>query len=92
MRLLLLLPLLAAAANCGHVFTVLGDPGSAPGFWVDRENATFVLDGRPFRYMSGSIHYFRVHPKLWRDRLRKLRAAGFNAVQTYVEWSTHEPK
>ena len=62
------------------------------GFKMDKKRDTFLLDGRPFRYMSGSMHYFRVHPDLWEDRLTKLKAAGFNAVQTYIEWNTHEEK
>ena len=48
-----------------------------------------MKDGQPFRYISGSMHYFRIHPRQWRDRLRKLRATGCNAVQVYVEWRTH---
>ena len=42
----------------------------------------FTLNGKPFRLVSGSIHYFRVHPVYWRDRLKKLRAVGANAVDT----------
>ncbi len=56
-------------------------PAPNPGFSVDRKRHTFLLDGLPFRYASGSAHYFRIPRALWRDRLRKLRAAGFNAVQ-----------
>ncbi|XP_063239683.1 beta-galactosidase isoform X2 [Bacillus rossius redtenbacheri] len=60
-------------------------------FRIDYENDQFLLDGEPFRYVSGSLHYFRVPRAYWRDRLRKYRAAGLNAVSTYVEWSQHEP-
>ncbi|MBQ9166324.1 MAG: beta-galactosidase, partial [Oscillospiraceae bacterium] len=52
----------------------------------------FYLDGKPFRIISGSIHYFRVHPDLWEDRLRKLRAMGCNTVETYVPWNLHQPE
>ena len=38
------------------------------------------------------MHYFRIHPDYWRDRLRKLRAMGANAVATYVAWNFHEPQ
>lgn len=48
------------------------------------------MNGKPFRYISGSAHYFRMPRMYWRDRLRKLRAAGLNAVSTYIEWSQHE--
>ncbi|XP_063222281.1 beta-galactosidase-1-like protein 2 [Bacillus rossius redtenbacheri] len=52
----------------------------------------FLLNGRNITVISGAIHYFRVHPELWRDRLRKLRAAGFVAVETYLPWNLHEPR
>lgn len=52
----------------------------------------FYLDGKPFRVISGSIHYFRVVPEYWRDRLEKLKAMGCNTVETYIAWNVHEPK
>ncbi|XP_063238345.1 beta-galactosidase-1-like protein 3 [Bacillus rossius redtenbacheri] len=52
----------------------------------------FRLNGRALTVLSGAVHYFRVHPELWRDRLRKLRAMGFIAVETYVPWNLHEPR
>jgi beta-galactosidase len=52
----------------------------------------FLLDGEPFRIISGAIHYFRVPREYWRDRLVKLRACGFNTVETYVAWNMHEPR
>ncbi|MBO5033251.1 MAG: beta-galactosidase [Lachnospiraceae bacterium] len=52
----------------------------------------FYLDGRPFQVISGSIHYFRVVPEYWRDRLEKLKAMGCNTVETYIAWNMHEPK
>lgn len=55
-------------------------------------SAGFMLDGQPFRIFSGAIHYFRVHPDLWHDRLVKLKAMGLNTVETYVAWNLHEPQ
>jgi beta-galactosidase len=52
----------------------------------------FLYDGKPIRIISGAIHYFRVVPQYWRDRLLKLKACGFNTVETYVAWNVHEPK
>lgn len=51
----------------------------------------FILDGKPFRILSGAIHYFRVVPEYWKDRLLKLKACGLNTVETYVAWNLHEP-
>ena len=59
-------------------------------FVIDYENNTFLKDGQPFRYISGSIHYFRVPRNLWRDRLLKIRAGGYNAIQFVVQWNLHE--
>ena len=53
---------------------------------------TFYLDGEPFQILSGSIHYFRIVPQYWRDRLEKLKAMGLNTVETYIPWNIHEPK
>jgi len=50
----------------------------------------FMLEAKPFRILSGSIHYFRVVPEYWRDRLLKLKAMGLNTVETYVPWNLHE--
>lgn len=50
----------------------------------------FYLDDTPFKIISGSIHYFRVVPEYWRDRLEKLRNLGCNTVETYVPWNLHE--
>lgn len=52
----------------------------------------FYLDGKPFQIISGAIHYFRVMPEYWRDRLEKLKAMGCNTVETYIPWNMHEPK
>ena len=57
---------------------------SSRSFTIDYEKNCFLKDGEPFRYISGGMHYFRVPVFYWEDRLKKLRAAGLNAVQTYV--------
>ena len=36
------------------------------------------------------MHYSRVLEEYWKDRLLKFKAAGLNAVQTYVPWNFHE--
>lgn len=56
------------------------------------EKDGFYLNGEPFRVIAGAIHYFRVPAEYWRDRLIKLKACGFNTVETYVAWNLHEPK
>ncbi|MCV0335740.1 beta-galactosidase family protein [Microbacterium sp.] len=55
--------------------------------WRDGE---ILRDGAAHRILAGSIHYFRVHPDQWEDRLRRLAAMGANTVDTYVAWNFHE--
>ncbi|KAF4523251.1 hypothetical protein B566_EDAN006874 [Ephemera danica] len=52
----------------------------------------FTLNKLPITLYSAAIHYFRVPPAYWRDRLRKARAAGINTIETYVPWNLHEPR
>ncbi|MCH1624157.1 glycoside hydrolase family 35 protein [Ferdinandcohnia quinoae] len=49
------------------------------------------LNGEPIQLISGAIHYFRIVPEYWEDRLLKLKACGFNTVETYIPWNLHEP-
>lgn len=56
-----------------------------------KENG-FFIDGKPFRLFSGAMHYFRVLPEYWDDRFQKMRAAGFNGIETVMCWNLHEPK
>lgn len=58
---------------------------------LDMKGSQFYLDGEPIRIWSGAIHYFRVVPEYWEDRLLKLKACGFNTVETYIPWNLHEP-
>lgn len=52
----------------------------------------FYLNGKPIKIISGAIHYFRVVPEYWQDRLEKLKALGCNTVETYIPWNMHEPR
>ena len=81
--LLSLLPL-GAAVPSSHVpmepimdFEVRGD--------------AFVRDGQRVQVISGELHYFRIPRAYWRDRMARMKAMGFNTLQTYVAWNFHEP-
>ncbi|KAM5245943.1 beta-galactosidase-1-like protein 2 [Ctenodactylus gundi] len=55
------------------------------------EGSNFTLDGSPFLIIAGTMHYFRVPQKYWRDRLLKMKACGFNTLTTHIPWNLHEP-
>jgi len=52
----------------------------------------FRLNGEQFQVISGSLHYFRVHPDLWEDRIIKARQLGLNTIDTYVAWNFHSSR
>ena len=46
------------------------------------KDGEFLLKGEPLRIFSGAIHYFRIVPEYWQDRLEKAKACGLNTVET----------
>uniref|UniRef100_A0A8B9QF43 Beta-galactosidase n=1 Tax=Apteryx owenii TaxID=8824 RepID=A0A8B9QF43_APTOW len=84
LRLLLPLAGLAALLRAANI--------PQRSFGIDYDCNCFVKDGRPFRYISGSIHYSRIPRYYWKDRLLKMKMAGLDAIQTYVPWNYHEPQ
>ncbi len=65
------------------------ETSTAPRFAIGDDD--FLLDGAPFRILSGALHYFRVHPDQWADRIAKARQMGLNTIETYVAWNVHAP-
>ncbi|SDS33327.1 glycoside hydrolase family 35 protein [Microterricola viridarii] len=68
---------------------VTPDHTSASRILTVRDGA-FRRGGEEHRILSGAIHYFRVRPELWHDRLLRLRALGLNTIETYIPWNWHE--
>ncbi|SEF23631.1 beta-galactosidase [Amycolatopsis pretoriensis] len=80
----------AAAITAGAVLA--GPAGAAGRRGLSVSGEQFLLDGNPFQIVSGAIHYFRIHPDQWRDRLSRLKALGLNTIETYVPWNFHQPR
>lgn len=57
---------------------------------VVMSNGRILIGGRPQLVMAGEVHYFRLSPQCWRNRLTRLRDAGLDTVSTYVPWVWHE--
>lgn len=70
----------ASAAHTGRPAPLLSYP-----------HGELLRAGRPHRVLAGSLHYFRIHPGQWADRLERVAAMGLNTVDTYVPWNFHEP-
>lgn len=56
------------------------------------DSRQFYIGGKPAYLNSGEFHYFRVPKQEWRRRMLLLKAAGGNAVATYIPWLIHEPE
>lgn len=50
----------------------------------------YWIDDQPQLIQAGEFHYFRTPADQWRQRLGLLKAAGFNAVATYIPWLWHQ--
>ncbi len=71
-----------------HMFPSL--PQAAQAIHFDGKG--FIIHGKRTFIVSGSLHYDRVPKAQWRDRLLRMKRAGFNCVQTYVFWNVQEPE
>jgi beta-galactosidase len=54
------------------------------------EGGQFWLNEKPQLIQAGEIHYFRIPEDQWAHRLGLLKAAGFNALATYIPWLWHQ--
>lgn len=59
---------------------------------VTTDSRSIVVDGKRELLLAGSIHYPRSTPEMWEGLFAKTKAAGLNAVDTYVFWDIHEPE
>ncbi len=62
--------------------------GSNPVFTLGKEE--FLLNGKPFRIISGELHPARIPAEYWRHRIRMTRAMGCNTIACYIFWNYHE--
>jgi hypothetical protein len=90
----------------GAAFGAFADSRIGQGEWTESSAASnifpnpqiirydgqcFTIHGKDTFVYSGSFHYFRCPKELWAERFQKIKAAGFNCVETYTPWNVHEP-
>lgn len=85
----------AAAVPVSSLLPPTGAGGAVqfpqPGF-IRYDAHCFTVNDRDAFLFGAAFHYSRCPRELWRDRLGKLRAAGFNVIDTCVFWNYHEPE
>ena len=57
---------------------------------IDFDKYSLILDNKRLQIRSAAMHYFR-NPgtNVWKDRLSKIKACGYNTVDLYFCWQYH---
>jgi beta-galactosidase len=70
-----------------HIFP---SAASAKKF-IDYDRQAFIINKKKTYLVSAGVEYARIPHQLWRDRLLRLKRAGFNCIEMYTFWNFHEP-
>ncbi|MGC1548080.1 MAG: beta-galactosidase family protein [Rhodanobacter sp.] len=82
---------MAALLGAFLASSVFAAPAAAPGTTpLVAKDGQLLLNGKPFRIISGEMHYPRIPREYWRARLKMAKAMGLNTITTYVFWNAHE--
>ncbi|XP_059653985.1 beta-galactosidase 13-like [Cornus florida] len=65
--------------------------GEGKGISVAYDGRSMIINGSREILFSGSIHYPRSPPEMWKDILKKAKDGGLDIISTYVFWNVHEP-
>ena len=57
---------------------------------VSFDSRSILLNGKQEIILAGTIHYPRSTPDMWPELFAETKAAGLNAIDTYVFWDQHE--
>ncbi|GAB3931719.1 beta-galactosidase [Mucilaginibacter myungsuensis] len=60
--------------------------------YINYDARGFLINGKRAFIASAGMEYARVPRGLWKDRLTRLKRAGFNTVEMYTFWNFHEEK
>ncbi|MDP9176000.1 MAG: beta-galactosidase [Planctomycetota bacterium] len=80
-----------AAISTAAFAADLGRPFPSPDR-IRYDSQCMTIEGKDILIFSGAFHYFRCPKELWADRFAKIKAAGFNTVETYIAWNMQEAK
>lgn len=58
---------------------------------VTYDRKALIINGRRRILFSGSIHYPRSTPQMWKGLIQKAKDGGLDVIDTYVFWNLHEP-
>ena len=64
-------------------------PAAKP--YINFDGRGFLVRGKRTFIVAGEFQYPRTPRAMWRERLLRIKRAGYNTIQTYVYWNYHEP-
>ena len=67
-------------------------PLAAAKPYINFDGKGFIIHGKRTYIVAGELQYPRTPRAMWRERLLRIKRAGYNTVQTYVFWNYHEPR
>ena len=90
--LLLALAPSASAAGWPGFNDSMFPPAPSARSVINIDGKGFIIHGKRTYIVAGEVQYPRIPRALWRDRLLRIKRAGYNTIQTYVYWNYHEPR
>ena len=85
-------PLPAQAFGWPNANDSIFPPQAVAKPFIDFDGKGFLIHGKRTFIAAGELQYSRTPRALWRDRMLRVKRAGYNALQTYVFWNFHEPR
>ena len=86
------LPLRAHASGWPNHNDSIFPPQAAAKPYINFDGKGFIINGKRTYIVAGELQYPRTPRAMWRDRLLRIKRAGYNTVQTYAFWNYHEPR
>jgi beta-galactosidase len=83
--------LLLCSAAFEYVHAQLNPAVPSATSYVTYTSRSFMINGKPTFIIAGEIDYPRIPKALWRDRLMRMKRAGYNTAAFYIFWNAHEP-
>ncbi|WP_202078981.1 beta-galactosidase [Caldalkalibacillus salinus] len=65
-------------------------PDTQKTVYMNRDG--IYINHQPVIILCSSLFYFRIPQGLWKDRLQKVKEAGYNCIDVYFPWNFHEVK
>jgi beta-galactosidase len=87
-----LLPIRAQAAGWPNHNDSIFPAEAAAKPYINFDGKGFLINGKRTYIVAGELQYPRTPRAMWRDRLLRIKRAGYNTIQTYAFWNYHEPR